>query len=124
MSCAMVSGVVPAQPHSGVVEVMTPRVAASTSLGADPSFQVPAKALEQDQRHRAFAAAAGVTVGVVDAVGGADDLVGQFWKFLATTGHPFILVSSQNVASGARAVGQVGTEVPGQGLASYLQIGW
>ena len=79
MSCAMVSGVVPAKPPTLVLSnVMTPRVAASASISAGSQFQVPAKALEQDQRHRAFAAAAGITVGVVDAVGGADDLVGKF----------------------------------------------
>jgi hypothetical protein len=41
-----------------------------------PVVQVPAEVLEQDQRHRALAAA-GVAVGVVDAVDPADQLVRQ-----------------------------------------------
>jgi hypothetical protein len=41
-----------------------------------PVVQVPAEVLEQDQRHRALPAA-GVTVGIVDAVSGSNQLVGK-----------------------------------------------
>jgi hypothetical protein len=45
-----------------------------------PAVQVPAEVLEEDQGHLALAlpmTGAGVTVGIVDAVGGADAFVGK-----------------------------------------------
>jgi hypothetical protein len=42
-----------------------------------PVVQISAEVLEQDQRQHALAPAAGVTVGVLDAVGCADSLVGE-----------------------------------------------
>jgi hypothetical protein len=52
--------------------------------------------LEEDQGHLALALAitgtAGVTVGIVDAVGGADVFVGKLRISLSLTGHPFLSV--------------------------------
>jgi hypothetical protein len=74
----MVSGVVPADPPTPALSnVMTRRVAASADQRRVPVVQVATEMLQQDQRHRARAAAAGVAVGVLDSVGRADSLVGQ-----------------------------------------------
>jgi hypothetical protein len=63
--------------HPGTVERDDPpRRGQRVDQRRIPVVQVPAEVLEQDQRHAVLAAAAGVTVGVVNAVGGTDRLVG------------------------------------------------
>ena len=97
--CSMVSGVVPVeQAHSGVVECHDPpgrgqRVDQRTQDPSCPGFRGSAGG---GPGHLALALAitgtAGVTVGIVDAVGGADSVRSASSEYpSAMTGHPFLL---------------------------------
>ena len=89
--CSMVSGVVPVDPPTPALSNVTTRRVGGQRVDQRrvPVVQVPAEMLEQDQRHPVLAAAAGVTVCVVNAVGGTTASFGKLRISLSHGWSPF-----------------------------------